>query len=318
MPAGFSNARAGYGSDLTSEVGGVYNRGMQRSDNPSRPPVRDHLPRRVMRFLSIHPGGRALSLLLCACVLGWGWWYNEHRVLSWRETLNPVYWWHRWRGEDFYIADQGLLMHGSHSLPEVALTFDDGPHLASRGQILDILRRYQVHATFFDVGKNMERSPDLVQRTLAEGHEIANHSTNHQRLDGLTPGERHHEINDADITFFRITGRHLKLLRPPGMRYNTAVLADARDLGYVVVGYTTASKDFNPQESSAFIAQRTLDRTENGSIILLHDYPTTAAALPVILQELQKRGYRGVTISELIAHLPPQARLPAERLLQEP
>jgi peptidoglycan/xylan/chitin deacetylase (PgdA/CDA1 family) len=232
--------------------------------------------------------------------------------------LNPVYWWHRWRGEDFYIADQGLLMHGNHNLPEVALTFDDGPHPASRALILDTLRRYHVHATFFDVGHNMALHPDLVLRTLAEGHEIANHSTNHQRLDGLPPLERHHEINDADITFCRITGQHLKLLRPPGMRYNTAVLRAARDLGYVVVGYTTASKDFNPKESASFIAQRTLDRTENGSIVLLHDYPTTAAALPDILQALQKRGLRCVTVSELISHLPAQARLPAERLLQAP
>jgi peptidoglycan-N-acetylglucosamine deacetylase len=291
---------------------------MQRSDDPVRSPARGRLPRRMMRFLTVHPGGRLLSLLLCVSVVSWAWWYNEHRALSWRETLNPAYWWHRWRGEDFYIADQGLLMHGNHNLPEVALTFDDGPHIASRPQILDTLRRYHIHATFFDVGINMERSPELVRRTLADGNEIANHSTNHQRLDGLSPMERHHEINDADITYYRITGEHLRLLRPPGMRYNTAVLADARDLGYVVVGYTTASKDFNPKETSAFIAQRTLDRTENGSIILLHDYPTTAAALPAILQELQKRGYRCVTISELISHLPAQARLPAERLMQQP
>jgi peptidoglycan/xylan/chitin deacetylase (PgdA/CDA1 family) len=289
---------------------------MQHSD-PSSSPPRIRWTRRLKRFLTVHPGGRALSLLLCMSMVGWVWWYNEHRALSWRETLNPVYWWHRWRGEDFYIADQALLMHGSHDLPEVALTFDDGPHPASRSQILDTLRRYNVHATFFDVGKNMERSPDLVLRTLAEGHEIANHSANHQRLDGLSPMERHHEINDADITFYRITGKHLKLLRPPGMRYNTATLADARELGYVVVGYTTASKDFNPQETPDFIAQRTLDRTENGSIILLHDYSTTAAALPAILEELKKRGYRCVTVSELIDHLPPQARLPAERLIQQ-
>jgi peptidoglycan/xylan/chitin deacetylase (PgdA/CDA1 family) len=291
---------------------------MQSSDDLSRASLPKRLPRRILRFFTIHPGGRIFSLLLLVSVVGWGWWYNEHRVLSWRETLNPVYWWHRWRGEDFYIADQALLMHGSHNLAEVALTFDDGPHAASRGQILDTLRQFHVHATFFDVGKNMERNPDLVRRTLAEGNEIANHSTNHQRLDGLGSMERHHEINDADITYYRITGQHLKLLRPPGMRYNSSVLADARELGYVVVGYTTASKDFNPKETSEFIAQRTLDRTENGSIILLHDYPTTAAALPAILKELQARGYRCVTVSELIAHLPAQARLPAERLLQEP
>src|SRR5207248_1989078 len=135
------------------------------------------------------------------------------------------------------------LVHGSRRLAEVALTFDDGPHPKSRPSILDTLKRYGVHATFFDVGANMGRNPGLVRRTLAEGHEEANHSEHHLYLTDLSPAERRREINDPDIGLYAIAGRHLKLLRPPGMRSNPAVLEDARQLGYVTVSFTTAAKD---------------------------------------------------------------------------
>jgi peptidoglycan/xylan/chitin deacetylase (PgdA/CDA1 family) len=154
----------------------------------------------------------------------------------------------------------------------------------------------------------MALRPDLIRRTLAEGHEIANHSQNHQRLDGLSDRERHREINDADITFYRLTGQHFTLMRPPGMRYNAEVIAENHRLGYLLIGYTTASRDFNLDETPEFIARRTVRRTEAGSILLLHDYPATVQALPTILRQLKAQGYRFVTISEMIAHLPEKAR----------
>ncbi len=245
-------------------------------------------------------------------LLAGGLWYNQHRSMSWSQTLNPFYWMGRFRGDDLYLADKAMLQHGNHNLPEVALTFDDGPHTESRAQILDTLKKYGVHATFFDVGMRMALSPDLVRRTLAEGHEEANHSSTHQRLDALTDKERHREINEADITYCRITGKHLIYLRPPGMRYDDTVLHDTREAGYIVVGYTTASRDFDTTEPASFIVDRTCERTENGSIILLHDYATTAGALPAILERLQKSGFRFVTISEMIAHLPAHPRAAAE------
>jgi peptidoglycan/xylan/chitin deacetylase (PgdA/CDA1 family) len=167
------------------------------------------------------------------------------------------------------------------------------------------------------VGVNMGRNPDLLRRTVAEGHEVANHTDHHLYLTGLSPAERRREINDPDITFFAITGRHLDLLRPPGMRSDAAVLADARGLGYVVVGYTTAAKDADAADpaSADEIASRTLGRIENGSILLLHDYPATADALPTILEALKARAYRCVTISEMLDHLPEPARSDAQKQL---
>lgn len=233
--------------------------------------------------------------------------------------LNPIYWYHRSQGDDLYDAQQAMLLHGNRDRPEVALTFDDGPHPESRIEILDILKQAGVHATFFDVGANMALHPELVQRTLQEGHEIGNHSQTHpiERLTGLSRQSRHREINDVDIIYASITGNHLSLLRPPGMRYNSEVLDDTQRMGYIVVDYTTASSDFDPNESPQVIAERTLQRTENGSIVLLHDYPSTAKALPAILTGLKERGLHCITISEMLVHLPEKPRLAAMRFQKE-
>lgn len=269
---------------------------------------------RLRRWLRAR-AGRAGFVGLILLLIGLAW-FNEHRTMRWHEAVNPLYWLRRHRGEDLYHPHEGMLLHGNRDYPEIALTFDDGPHIESRAQILDTLRQENARATFFDVGRRMTENPQLVRRALAEGHEIANHSYHHYRLDGLSPQGRHREINDTDITFTRITGQHLRFLRPPGMRYNAETLTAAKELGYVVVGYTTASRDFDPQESPEFIANRTLRRTENGSILLLHDYAPTAAALPQIIRRLKERGYRFVTLSEMIAHLPKRYRRSAESQME--
>jgi peptidoglycan/xylan/chitin deacetylase (PgdA/CDA1 family) len=248
-------------------------------------------------------------LLAAVCVVPlFAIWMDYFHGTGWSQNANPILWYHRMRGEDLYHADEAFFAHGNRSLPEVALTFDDGPHPQSRPEILAILKTYGVHATFFDVGKNMKAHPELLMQTLAEGHEIANHSDTHRRLDSLSAKERHREINDADITYTRLTGKHLALLRPPGMRYNAETLRDIRSMGYITVGYTTASGDFDLTASPEKIATKTLHWIQNGSILLLHDYPGTAEALPHILDTLKSRGYRCVTVSELLTHLPEGSR----------
>ena len=266
------------------------------------------------RFRSSRLRFAALALILALPL--WAYWYDMRRTIGWTDTVNPMFWWRRIRGEDIYDADHAFLMRGNHDLPEIALTFDDGPHPQSRARILDTLKRFGAKATFFDVGRRIEERPDLVLRTLAEGHEIANHSTNHNRLPSLSSELRHREINDADIFFFSVTGQHLTLMRPPGMNYDEATLAETKRLGYIVVGYTTLTGDSDVSESAQDIATRSVRRSGNGSIILLHDYAPTADALPAILRQLQAKGYRFVTISEMIAHLPPKAREQA-RAFQE-
>lgn len=276
----------------------------------SDPPPASAPPRPVRRWR-----GLIAAVVAVAIVAPAGAWYNQHRKISWSETLDPSYWLRRWRGDDLYDPQLALLMHGNRSLPEVALTFDDGPHRPSCGRILEVLRQYHIHATFFDVGKNMVKNPDLLRLTLASGNEVGNHTFTHQRLTVLDPRSRHREINNTDITFYRITGDHLAFLRPPGMRYDPEVLTETSKLGYIVVGYDTASHDYDPHYSIDTIVQRTVDRAENGSIILLHDYAHPAEALPRIIEALRAEGFRFVTISEMVSHLPQRQRTEAERFL---
>jgi peptidoglycan/xylan/chitin deacetylase (PgdA/CDA1 family) len=262
-------------------------------------------------------GRAALAVVLAAVVYGGFVWYTRFRGTGWSHTFNLSLWYHRNRGEDLYHSNEALLLHGNRNLREIAITFDDGPHPASRALILDTLKRYGVHATFFDVGANMERHAELVRRTVAEGHEEANHTEHHLYLPELSPSERRREINDTDIAFCAITGGHLKLLRPPGMRMNPTVLAEATRLGYVTVSYTTAAKDADATDPTParVIAERTIGRMENGSILLLHDYPSTAEALPAILDALHARGFHTVTISEMLERLPEPVRSDAHRQL---
>src|SRR2546423_1609257 len=233
-----------------------------------------------------------------------GSYWNEHRHAGLLDSLNPAYWVRRMRGEDLYDSQFDRLIHGNRSLKEVALTIDDGPHTPTGDQLLDILKREDIRATFFIVGIKMKERPDLVKRMIAEGHEVANHTYDHQRLAALRPDQIRREINDNDINFYRITGRHLDLLRPPGVNYNEKVLRIAKELGYQTILENVASKDFDDQTPD-FIVDRTLRRVENGSIILLHDdRESTVMALPRIIDELKQEGYRFVTVSQMLARLP--------------
>ena len=274
-------------------------------DVTTEPPISPDTPPKRGRFRLL-PSTRRGKLILFVIVLipAFAIWLDYFHGTGWSQNVNPILWYHKMRGDDLYHSDEAYFAHGNRERPEVALTFDDGPHPQSRREILAVLKRYGVHATFFDVGKNMQAHPDLVLQTLAEGHEIANHTDTHRRLDTLSAKERHREINDADITYYRLTGKHLTLLRPPGMRYNADVLRDIQSMGYITVGYTTASGDFDVTKSPETIAAKTLHWIQNGSILLLHDYPGTASALPQILDTLKARGYRCVTASELLADLP--------------
>ena len=245
----------------------------------------------------------ALIAVLFAAFPGRHWW-TQHRQVGWRDAVNPAYWVRRARGEDLYSARQRLLYHGNRSLPEIALTIDDGPHAEIDPGILDTLRADHVHVTFFVTGENLKKHPELVRRMLAEGHEVGNHTQTHLRLNQLTPRQIRNEINNCDINFYRATRRHFALLRPPGLRYNGEVLRAAQDLGYIIVGKTWAARDYTKVEPE-FLVRGAKRRVENGAIFLLHDeYRETATALPRIIESPRRDGYRFVTISEMLAHLP--------------
>ncbi|MFF3979608.1 polysaccharide deacetylase family protein [Streptomyces sp. NPDC001828] len=188
----------------------------------------------------------------------------------------------------------------------IALTFDAGPG-PHTPQLLDILKEKKVHATFFLLGrKHVDTYPDTVRRAAAEGHEIANHTWTHQRLDQLKPDEIRSELDRTQQAVKKLTGHEPTLMRPPQGRTNDKVKAVAKELGLAQVLWSATAKDYATTDS-ALIRKRILDQAGRDGIILLHDiYDGTVPAVPGIIDELKRRGYTFVTVPQLLAPGTPQ------------
>lgn len=182
----------------------------------------------------------------------------------------------------------------------IALTFDGGPGKDTPA-LLDILKKEKVHATFFLLGKNHVLTyPETVRRLAAEGHEVANHTWTHERLDTLDKDAIREELGRTQDAIAELTGRKPTLMRPPQGRTNDDVKAVSEELGLSQVLWSTTAKDFSTTDS-ALIRKRTLDQAGRDGIILLHDiYDGTVPAVPGIITELKKRGYTLVTVTELL------------------
>jgi peptidoglycan/xylan/chitin deacetylase (PgdA/CDA1 family) len=184
---------------------------------------------------------------------------------------------------------------------EVALTFDDGPSVPYTGQVLDILRRNHVHATFFLCGANAERYPDLVRRIKAEGHEIGNHTYSHPYLYLMDREKIAAEIDRTQETLQKISGERPRLFRPPfGVRWFT-LWSLLRERGLTMV--LRSVRGYDGRLGADGIAKTTLDQLAPGAIILLHDgfethepaevdRSATVRALPAIISGAQRAGYR--------------------------
>lgn len=191
-----------------------------------------------------------------------------------------------------------------HDEKYIALTFDDGPHKAFTAQILDILAEYNVKATFFIVGKNCEKYPELVARELDEGHEVGNHTYSHLDISKLDEGELVRELLGVEDILQELRGYRPKLFRPPGGSYNVSIDRIAARLNYTAVLWNVDTHDWKCPPV-ADIAKEILNKVKPGFIILMHDYVVgksgTPAALRIILPRLLALGYRFVTVSELIS-----------------
>lgn len=205
----------------------------------------------------------------------------------------------------------------------VALTFDDGPDYYWTPRILDVLKAKQVPATFFVVGENALTERGLLQRELAEGHEVGSHTYTHPNLAQATPGETRLELNANQRLFQAFTGRSLRLFRAPyfGDAEPTTAdeivpVAEAQQMGYLSVGLHVDPGDWK-RPGVQQIVDATLDRITSGAatcpvdgqencsrnVVLLHDAggnrSQTVAALPLLIDALRAKGYRFVPVSDL-------------------
>ncbi|MEZ4300100.1 MAG: polysaccharide deacetylase family protein [Polyangiaceae bacterium] len=191
----------------------------------------------------------------------------------------------------------------------VALTFDDGPSPASTPQILDLLDRAKVKATFFVIGKKAEAHPDLVRDILDRGHAVAMHSYAHHRLFSLKSAAYVREdLTRALRVLERITGERPLLFRPPIGHTNPTIARIVKELGLEVVGWSVRALDGLAAADPKKVAARVKRGLRDGAIVLMHDAseredrpPAALAALPVILDAMSARSLPGVRVDEWMA-----------------
>ncbi len=197
----------------------------------------------------------------------------------------------------------GVLSQATTHHHEIALTFDDGPYPYYTAQILAVLRGYQVHATFFCVGKNVQNYPLLVQQEYAAGNAIGNHTWDHADLTKLSRVGVQREINSASSAIQNTIGILPTLFRPPYGAITISIRTQIVQLHLIPVMWSVDTEDWQRPGTNAII-NAALARAGDGGIILMHDGGgnrlQTVAALPHIIEGLRQRGYELVTVPQLI------------------
>ncbi|HEX2032766.1 MAG TPA: polysaccharide deacetylase family protein, partial [Chloroflexota bacterium] len=203
---------------------------------------------------------------------------------------------------------------GGDGQPAVYLTFDDGPHPTYTPQVLDTLARHGVVGTFFVLGQQAERYPDLVRRAASAGHYVANHTYDHHTLQGAGLQQFMHEVQGTRDILVRIAGdvftldHDVRYLRPPYGATDGNTRQLAAQLGYSVVLWDIDPQDWR-RPGAGQISSHILSHVRPGAIVLMHDgggdRSQTVAALDTVLSELKNRGYTFRNVFEMSRAQPP-------------
>ena len=201
-----------------------------------------------------------------------------------------------------------VVSEGNSDRKIVALTFDDGPYPPYTGQLLDLLQELQVPATFFVLGQNVEKHPELVRRIADDGHQIGNHTYTHRDLLKLERSEIVEEIERTERAIAAITGQAPRIVRTPHGFRDPVVMEVLNEYKLKVVDWSVMSRDWTNPGVDA-IVERTVSKVKNGSVVLLHDgdgvanaasRAQTIEATRHIVQQLRSQGYAFVTIDEIM------------------
>jgi peptidoglycan/xylan/chitin deacetylase (PgdA/CDA1 family) len=196
------------------------------------------------------------------------------------------------------VSSASHVMPERHKLEkvEIALSFDDGPDPKTTPEVLDVLKRYDVKATFFVRGDQTRAYPRLVRREYREGHVVGNHSYSHPLLTPLTKTDVERQLRDTNAAIAAAGAPKPKLFRPPWGETDADVQSAANSLGLTQTLWDeSASMEMGGGEPAtpAAVCERVVAGAEPGAILLLHDgfTPSTAEALPCILRRLKAQGY---------------------------
>lgn len=200
-----------------------------------------------------------------------------------------------------------FLYYGNPSVPEVALTFDDGPNPYYTQQVLAVLQEYGIKATFFCIGRQVAQYPSLVKQEYDAGNVIGNHTWSHADLTKLSSDDILTQINTTSDAIQQAIGVRPTFFRPPYGVINANVLTQANQLGLTTIVWNDEARDWTTPGISV-ISSRILGLAGNGAIILLHDgggnRSQTVAALPTIITSLRQQGYKFVTLPQMVHDLP--------------
>ncbi|MEI7984451.1 MAG: polysaccharide deacetylase family protein [Armatimonadota bacterium] len=239
-------------------------------------------------------------------------------------SLTPTYWVDRATGKDLFNPEKRIWYKGVRERKEVCITFDDGPHPLSCRSLLATLQEKHVPAVFFLVGKQVEGNPDLVRMIAEEGHEIGNHTYDHIRLNNLTREQVYDQISKCESAVEKAAGRKMVLFRPPGMKYSDDVISVVNQKKLILMEYVLGAKDFVgsvtkgeltaeqqklPAVTSDYVVESVIKQLRPGAIILLHDNPVTAAALPKMIDMVREKGYEFKSAKDMMYQLPQQVQI---------
>ena len=184
----------------------------------------------------------------------------------------------------------------------IAITFDDGPHPKNTPRLLNMLRARNIKATFYMVGSNVDLYPQVVRRVVAEGHEIGNHSYSHRLFSKMGDSEIRQELSRTRDAVQRAAGVQPLTLRPPfgGMLTRQREWVNA-EFGYPIILWSIDPLDWK-RPGPSVVCSRIVSATTPGSISLAHDlHSQTVDAMPATLDGLLQRGFKFVTVSQLLA-----------------
>jgi peptidoglycan/xylan/chitin deacetylase (PgdA/CDA1 family) len=194
---------------------------------------------------------------------------------------------------------------------QIALTFDDGPYGAPTIEVLNILKVENIHATFFLIGQNVEKYPEILKEIVADGNVVGNHTYDHPKdLTKLSSTEFNSEVSKTENAIFAVTGLLPALFRAPYGNTSPEILQELGQDNYTLVKWNVDPRDWDyPNSPAGLIEKIILAQVKPNDVILLHDgrdthigYPrdNTIKALPEVIETLKKEGYTFVTVDKLL------------------
>ena len=195
-----------------------------------------------------------------------------------------------------------IIRHGNRKKWSVALTFDDGPQNLYTGQILDILAKYSIKATFFLTGEKIAQNTDIILRIISDGHEVGNHSFSHKTMRCRSLKWLRKEIEKTDELLIQAGASPPINFRPPFGRISFQLIYLLKKLKKKMILWDIGPKDFKYIHSYEIVG-KVLKKLKSGSIIVLHDgggdRSVTVEAVNILVKDIREMGYKFVTISEL-------------------